>query len=173
MAHTSELCAQQYSPIFFSSATTFYKSASMSNVDSVRKELYWCHTADDGHAAARHCHSCAQNRAHRRKQRQLELLLPDGCPEYACMAILNHLPKTRQGNQFVDAMKDKYTKLSKATPTKKANAVAVTCKYLEYWVASLGVLSVLITENGPQFVSNGFLAVGRMLGVNNITIAEY
>lgn len=39
--------------------------------------------------------------------------------------ILGPLPKTTQGTQFVVVMTDRYTKLTKATPTTKMSATTV------------------------------------------------
>lgn len=40
-------------------------------------------------------------------------------------------------------------------------------------MASLGIPSKLLTNIGPQFVSNFFVVDCKALGVNNITITEY
>lgn len=75
------------------------------------------------------------------------------------VGVLGPLPKTMQGNQFVVLMTDRYTKLTKATLTTKANATTVTSIFFENRVANYGTPSELLTDNGLRLVSKIFVAL--------------
>lgn len=83
------------------------------------------------------------------------------------------LPKTKQGNQVVVVMADRYTTLKKAMPTTKTNATIVARIILESSVANYSISSRLRTDNGTQFLSKLFVVVCNTLGMNSITTAEY
>lgn len=55
----------------------------------------------------------------------------------------------------------------------KTDAPTVACIFLEQWDAKYEVPSTLLSETGPQFVLNSFVAVCSALEVNNITTTEY
>lgn len=97
---------------------------------------------------------------------------PDRPFEYVGMDILAHVLKTRLNNQFVMVMTDRYTKGTKSVPTRKTNAKAVTCIILEQWVVNFRIRSKLLTDNGPQFVSNIFAVGSSQLGAKNNTNTE-
>lgn len=88
------------------------------------------------------------------------------------MNVLVPQPTTRQGNQLVFTMTDRYTKFTKVEPTTKNNGTTVARMFLEHWVADYDIPSTLLTHNVPQFVSNVFGLMRPTVGMNNITTTE-
>lgn len=70
-------------------------------------------------------------------------------------------------------MADRYTKLTKAIPNSKTNATTIARIFLEKWVANYGILSKLLSDNGPKFAEKFFMEVCSTLGVDNIPITQY
>lgn len=85
-------------------------------------ELCCPHMANAVYATLCDSHFCAENRTHGKIQRQLELFLLKGLLEYMGMDILETLPKTERGSQFVIVIIDRCTKLTEAVPSTKTNA---------------------------------------------------
>lgn len=136
-------------------------------------QWYYHHMPNDVYDTARDCHSCAQNCTHRRRQLQIKLFFLKGLLEYIYMDIRRPLLKSRQGNQFVVMTTDGYTKLTNVIRTTKTRINNVSRSVLGHLVANYDILSKLLTENSPQFVSEIFVAVCSTLEVNNIPTTEY
>lgn len=75
---------------------------------------------------------------------------------YVGIDILGPLRKSKQDNQFVVVMTDRYTNLTKPIQTTNTNANTVARIFIEYWVASFGIPYKVVTDNGPQFVAKFF-----------------
>lgn len=59
------------------------------------------------------------------------------------MDILGPLPRTKQGNQSVVVMTDRYAKLTSAIPTSKTNGNTVAYIFLEHCMENYGIKSSL------------------------------
>lgn len=65
--------------------------------DSMGKELFWPHMANDVYATVRHWHSCTKSQIHGKRQPQLKLFYSDRSLYYVSMDILGLLPRTNKG----------------------------------------------------------------------------
>lgn len=102
----------------------------------------------------------------------MKLVFPEGPLEYVGMAILGPIPKTKEGIQLLVVMTEKYKKLIRAVPVEKSSATTVARIILVHQVTNYSFPSKLLNDNGPQFVSKLFVAVGSTLGMIIITITE-
>lgn len=82
-------------------------------------------------------------------------------------------PTKDQIKQLVSGRGDGPIYETKAIPTVRTIATTVACIFIEQWVANYSILSTLLTEIRPQFLSKFFVAVCSTLGVQNITTTEY
>lgn len=89
------------------------------------------------------------------------------------MDILELLPKTKPGNQFVVLMTNRYINLSKAIPTNGISATTVARIAFERRVANYGISIKPVNDSGSKFVSKFFEMVCGTLGVNNNTTIEH
>lgn len=89
------------------------------------------------------------------------------------MGILEPLPKTKQGNQFVAVMADRCTTRTKAVLTSEMNAITVSRIFVECWVTNYGIPFKLLNDNGSQLVPKFFAAVCSTIGGHNITTTKY
>lgn len=141
--------------------------------DSKRKEFYWPRMTSDVYATVQDWRSCSQDCLYGKKQSLLKLFFPDHHLEFVRMGILRSLSKTKQRNQLVVVVTDRRTKLTKAITTTKAITALVARIFLEHLVANFLILSKLLTDDGPQFLSKFSLAVCSKLVVNSINSTEY
>lgn len=135
--------------------------------------LYWAHTANNVYTTICDCHSCAQNRAHGKRQWKPKLFSPEGPLEYIWMDIPGPKPRIKQSNQFIVVMADCYTMLTKGirATVKSANTVARIT--FEPCVANSGFLSKLHANNDSQLVSKFLVGARSTLGENNISTTDY
>lgn len=139
----------------------------------MRKEFYRHHIANHVYTTIRDCRSCAQNCVHSQKRKRLKPFFTDGLLEYVGIEIPGSLLKTKPKSLFVVHLSGRYKKLTSAIPTPKTNGTRVARMFLEHCVANSGILSILLTDNGPQRLSKFLVAVCSTLGVNGITTTEY
>lgn len=140
---------------------------------TMRTQIHWPHVANDAYATVDDCTSCARNRHIAKTQRKLRLFSATEPLEFVAIDILGPLPKTANGNQYIIVMTDRFSKLTKALPTAKTTATTVATTSLEHWVANFGILSKVVTDNGPQFTSKFFAALCTQLGIKAMTTTEY
>ena len=142
--------------------------------DTMRCEFYWPHMANDVYETVQRCESCAATRGTQyTKQKHLRLFPANGPLEFVAMDILGPLPKTKQGNQFVVVLTDRYSKLTRAIPTGKTTATTVATIFVDHWVIPYGIPNYVLTDNGPQFVAKFFASVCLALGVKHVTTTAY
>lgn len=63
--------------------------------------------------------------------------------------------------------------VSEVIPTAKTKAIRIFHIFIEHWVASLGLLPTVLTDNGRQFTSKYIAALCKELGVKTIMTTEY
>lgn len=137
------------------------------------EQSYWPDMVTEDYAAVHDCRFCAQKHTDDKHQRQLKLFFPQSSLEDVKKNILRPLPKTKQGNEFVVVMMDRYTKPNIAIPTTHINATTAACIFLDHFVENYGDHFRLLTDNGPHFLSKFVLAVFNTLRVNSTNTTEY
>lgn len=85
------------------------------------------------------------------------------------MDILGPLPKTSAGNQFVFAMNDRYSRLTRAVPVSKTTASRAALTIIDNWIMPYGIPNFLLTDSGQQFVRKFFNALCSILGIKQLT----
>ena len=142
--------------------------------DSLRQDFYWRFMANDVFETVRRCLSCAKSKGtSKQAQRFLKLFPANGPFEFVAMDILGPLPKTSHGKQYVLVITDRYTKLARAIPMKKTTAPLVAAAFLQNWIYPYGIPESLLTDNGPQFISQFFAIVCAALGIRRVPITAY
>ena len=67
--------------------------------------------------------------------------------------IVGPLPKTDDGNQYMLTIIDKYSRFCMIQPMKNAITTTVINK-IENWFAIFGPPEIILSDNGPQFLSS-------------------
>lgn len=102
----------------------------------------------------------------------MQLFSPNEPLNFAAINILGLSTKTTQGNRFVVAMKDRYSKLIRAIPTPKVAAALVATIVFENWINSYGIPSTVLADNGLGFESWFFAALCALLRTRLVTTTE-
>lgn len=67
----------------------------------------------------------------------------------------------------------RYSKYTTVIPTVKVATPLVATIFLENWITSYEIFTIMLTDNSPQFVSKFFTALFASLGVKLVTATEY
>jgi Integrase core domain/Integrase zinc binding domain/RNase H-like domain found in reverse transcriptase len=141
----------------------------------MRKIMYWPRMAADVVEYVSKCPSCAKKSLRTsRKTTKLSLFPPSAPMEFVAMDILGPLPVTEKGNRFLLVITDRFSKLTRAFPLGNTAAGSVARTFFDGWVASgYGVPSILLTDNGSQFVAKFFQSFCKTLGVKQVFTSAY
>lgn len=141
--------------------------------DTMRRDYYWPHMANDVAEIINQCQSCARNRGHVKLQRQLQLFPASGPLEFVALDILGPLPKTKKENLYVVVMTDRYSKLTRDIPTSSITTTAVKYIFSEHWINPHGIPAFVLTDNGTLLVSKFFATLCTHLGLKQLTTTAY
>lgn len=89
------------------------------------------------------------------------------------MDILGALPKTSQDNQYVLILTDWYLNLRRVILTSKKNATHISNLFLNHCENQFKNPAYVLTENGPDFVSNLFSSVCVFLRARQLMTMAY
>jgi len=142
--------------------------------DTMRRHYYWPNMANDVYQTVRDCRACAQTRGTFYKhQRPLRLFPAAGPLEFIAMDLLGPLTKTRRGHTDILVMTDRFSKMARSIPLRSTTAPVVAEAFLNNWVIPYGLPRILLTDNGPQFVSKFFEFLCTALGMKHPTTTAY
>lgn len=130
--------------------------------------------ANEVYATVRNCESDTRMSSSQHKlQLQLELIPTTWPLDFVLMKILVPFPKTKDGNQYLLLITNRYTKLKRATPATKPTAPHVAAIFLVHWTFPYGIPTYLLTYNGPQFVCKLFAALCSFFEAKTLTMTAY
>lgn len=84
-----------------------------------------------------------------------------------------HLPNAEGANKYVVRVANYYFKLAKGTPTTRKTTTRMANIFTEHWVASFGIRSIVLTDNGPDFTSKFLAAICKDPGIETATTTKY
>lgn len=123
---------------------------------AMRRELYCPHKAKDVCTTVNECCKCARNLTNKRKTQYLKLFPAGSALQIIAMDIRSPEPKTENGNKFLVAMTDQYSKLTRAMPTSKTRATLMATMFFQNSIVPFGIAAYLLTDNGTKFVRHFF-----------------
>lgn len=141
--------------------------------DTMTKSYYWTDLAHDVGNCVKVCFDRRQNRQSYRHQRHLQLFPASGPLKSEARNMLGPLPKTSNRNRFVVAMTDRYSKLTRARPTKTTPAPQVATIFMKDWIMPYEIPEQLLTDYGPQFVSTFFQSLCLYKGTKLLMTTAY
>ena len=82
------------------------------------------------------------------------------------------MPKS-QGCKYVLTVIDRFTRWPEAIPLRDIDTMSIDRAYLQNWVARYGVPAVMTSDRGPQFVSDLWKSLSKLLGTELIATTAY
>ena len=120
------------------------------------------------------CRTCVQSKGVQgKKQHKTKLFPPKGSVEDIAIDLLGPFPKTKNRNQFIAVITDRYSKLTRAVPMRKTTATLMAAMFLNNWILPYGISNTIFSDNGPQFSAEFWKTICRPMGVNHKTTTSY
>lgn len=93
--------------------------------DTMQKKFFWSHMAIDVYETVINCATCASINEPTKLKRHLQFFPASGPLKYVAVDILGSLSRTKNGNEYIIVMTDRYLKIKCAIPTSKTAAAHV------------------------------------------------
>lgn len=115
-----------------------------------------------------YCRSCAKSKYRRRKKQHktnfpASPLFPSDPLHYIAIALLGQLLKTRNENQFMIVIANRYSKLTHAVPMSKTTAPHTASMMLNHKIIPNEIPNNILLQNGLQFVAEFWILILRRL----------
>lgn len=117
--------------------------------DTLRRNFYWPHMANDVYTTVAQCASCVKNGSRHRDIRRLQLFLASGPLDFVAMDILGIIPKTKQGLHYNVVLTDRCSILTRARPASKFMSTHMANIFLDQWIIPFSIPSYLRADNRP------------------------
>jgi len=84
--------------------------------------------------------------------------------------ICGPIPAIKKGNRFIFVMTDGSAKLTECVAFRRITAMSVASAIIDEWVSAYRPPGRILSDQGPQFMSNFFIAVMKTLGIETVRI---
>jgi len=141
---------------------------------TMRKAHYWPSMVTDIHTTITKCTTCAQNRLALRRHTTPLTLFPATEPlTELSVDIFRPIPASKKGNRFILVITDRFAKLTKCVALRRITAMSVASAIIDAWVSAYGSPDRILSDQGPQFMSDFFISVMEMLGIETVRTTAY
>lgn len=87
--------------------------------------------------------------------------------------ILRPLLKTKSGNQFIEVLTDRYSKLTKVVPAALITAISLATIFVNHCLSNFCFTMTVLTDKSTKYMSKFFQPVCAMLLIALLTTKEY
>ena len=127
---------------------------------AMRRRYFWPSMVTDIYNTITKCTTCAQNWLSLRRRTSPLTLFPATEPlTDPSVDIFGPVPATKAGNRFILVITDRFSKLTKCVALRRITAISVASAIIDAWVACYGPPDRILSDQGPLFMSNFFIAV--------------
>ena len=100
------------------------------------------------------CVQCARNRVGKvRKPNFLKTFPPKDPLTDLCMNLLDPLPRTEAGIEYLLVIVDRFWKMTRAIPLQRIDAESIAAAFFDHCAAVYRPPATVLSDNGPQFRS--------------------
>jgi len=141
---------------------------------AMRRRYYWQSMVTDIYNTITKCTICADNRPSLRRHTSPLTVFPATKPlTHVSVDILGPIPATKAANRFISVITARFSKLTKCVALWRITAISVAIAIIDAWVACYGPPDRFLSDQGPQFMSNFFIAVMKGLGTETARTTAY
>ena len=141
--------------------------------DRARSHYYWDNMYKDIATFAQRCQIC--NAKQLRKHRAPLQTMP--MPEYPFQIVaidtVGPLPETSSGNKYAITLVDHFSSYPMVFPAPDKSADTVARVFLEHVIPTHSCPSVLISDNGTEFVNHTIALITKKMHINHIRTSPY
>lgn len=128
--------------------------------------------AYDAYETLDDCESGARNIPHYKQKHSLQVFSPSRSLNFVATDLSGSLPRTKNRNQHVIVVTDRYAKLARDKLAAKMTDTHIA-NVFDHWVISYGIATYLWTDNDPQFISKFVATICTYPGVIHLTTTDY
>jgi len=134
--------------------------------NALRMYVFWPTMVVDVYKHVEQCPACAKNRLSEKTHTTvMKLFTADEHFSGLAMDLLGPLPTSKGGNKHVLVICDRFNKVTRSIPLRKATALTVASACTDTWVAAYGIPDTVVTDNGPQFALVLYQGILGLLGI--------
>ena len=142
-------------------------------ISKIRRRFYWPCYKEDLTRWTGWCDVCQKRKDHGRQRAPLQQL-PVGMPmERIAVDILGPLPVTDRGMRYVVVFCDYFTRWTEAFPLPDQKAATVADCLVTEIIVKLGAPYVIHSDQGPNFESELFAEICKLLGITKTRTYGY
>lgn len=128
--------------------------------------IYWPFIGSDFIGQFSKFKSCvAAQGLNTKKQHKTKLLPPNVPVKDITIDVLEPLPKTRNGNQYISVITDIYSKLKLSIPMGKTTTPYMAAVLINHWIIPYGIPNIILSNNCSKFMAEFFKTICYILGV--------
>lgn len=132
--------------------------------DTLWHSYRWPHMGSDVYATIAKCEGYIKNGNRLRHRHRMNFFPATGPLGFVAMDTLGPLPEKTIENQYVLAITDRFSKLSRTIPTSEKTSPNIANLLLHHMIIPFCRAAYLLTDNEPQFIRNFLSYIRGYLG---------
>ena len=136
-------------------------------MDKLSDRFWWPQMRDDIKIMIDTCYSCQSVKGEREspfKAGKIKTFSAKQPFELVSIDICGPLPMTTNENRYIVSMIDKFSRFCMLIPVKDVKSSTIINAY-ERWITLFGPPRAILSDNGPQFISNVFKSYNKELKI--------
>jgi hypothetical protein len=123
----------------------------------------------------RQCEICQKNKITQNKTKMPMKITttPEVAWEKCALDIVGPLNQTLDGNRYVLTFQEELSKYTLAIPMEHQDAVTIAKAFVEEVILKFGILQMILTDQGSNFMSEVFTKVCKLLKIKKIKCTAY
>ena len=143
-------------------------------VERIRRQFCWRGMVNDIKKYIKKCIKCQRNKSSRKTLMPMVLTDTAVRPfQKIYMDMVGPLPETTSGNKLILTVQDDFSKFMLCAPMPDGEASTVAKVFFSEVIARYGVPSILVTDNGTNFMSKVFSETCKLLGIKKLNTTPY
>ncbi|GBM88478.1 Transposon Tf2-6 polyprotein, partial [Araneus ventricosus] len=140
----------------------------------VRERFWWCRFYRDVKKYVASCHECISRRGFSKNQKAPVQRIPTANFPFEKVGIdaVGPFVTSSEGNKHLIVMTDYFSKYAEAYPVKNIQSETV-CKVLMDFISRHGIMRVLYSDRGSNFISAAMQEVYELLGISKKECLSY
>ncbi len=139
----------------------------------VCRSFCWSHMSRDVSAWARSCLSCQRSKVHRHVRLQAaHILVPARRFAHLHVDLVGPLPLS-SGFSYLFTIVERTTRWAEAVPLSTVAAADCAAVLLQGWIQRFGVPATITSDRGPQFTSQLWAALCKLLSFTHVQTTAY
>lgn len=87
--------------------------------------------------------------------------------------IVGKLPKSIKRHEYLLTFQDVFSKYTIAIPLKNIDSETIADKFVKHIISKLGLVKIVLTDQGSNFTSALFKNICKIFGLKNIQTSAY